>query len=283
MVASSLNALPVGSDDLTDLFPHEMAGARAQVVQVARQQTPLLLTGETGTGKTRLARVVHDLSSRRQEPFLVADCATSSPTHVASDLFGHVQGAFPGADRDRAGKLALVGAGTLLLDEVNALPAELQDELLRAIDKRAFTPLGSDRPLPLRARLIAAANVDLAAAVHAGRFHADLYFRLNVVELHLPPLRERRGNIARLAEKFLADFATRNRPELVGIAAEAARALTDYAWPGNLRELRNVIERAASLCPGPWLQVGDLPEAVREGGGRFASAGAAMRQGHLNG
>ena len=263
MVASSPESL---EDPLADVFPPAMAEVRAQLQRVAPQQATLLLTGETGTGKTRLARVVHELSPRRQEPFLVVDCGALSPTLVESEIFGHVKGAFTGAERDRPGKLAAVGAGTLLIDEINSLPRELQGKLLRATDERAFEPLGSDRSLPLRARLIAAANVDLAAEVQAGRFRADLYFRLNVVEFRLPPLRERRGNVVRLAEKFLADFAARNRPDVLGIAAEAAGALQSYAWPGNVRELRNVIERAVSLCAGPVVEVRDLPDAVQRGG-----------------
>jgi two-component system, NtrC family, response regulator HydG len=235
----------------------------AQVRRVAAQDTTLLFSGETGTGKTRLARLVHELSPRRAEPFLVVDCGALSAGLVESELFGHAKGAFTGADRDRPGKLAAAAGGTLLLDEVNSLPLPLQAKLLRAADERVFEPLGCDRPRPVRARLVAASNAPLEQEVAAGRFRADLYYRLNVVGFHLPPLRERPGAVAPLAARFLREFAARNRPDVAGLAPEALGALAGYRWPGNVRELRNVVERAAALCPGPLVGLRDLPEAVR--------------------
>src|SRR5262249_18983745 len=171
-------------------------------------------------------------------------------------------------DRDRPGKLAAAAAGTLLLDEVNSLPLPLQAKLLRAVDERVFEPVGSNKPQPLRARLIAVSNAPLEQEVAAGRFRGDLYYRLNVVGFYLPPLRDRRAAIAPLAGQFLAEFAARNRPDVRGLAAPAVRALEGYGWPGNVRELRNVVERAVALCPGPEVLLRDLPEPLRAHDGR---------------
>jgi len=235
----------------------------AQVRRVAPQETTLLLSGETGTGKTRLARLVHELSPRREQPFLVVDCGALSASLVESELFGHAKGAFTGADRDRPGKLAAAAGGTLLLDEVNSLPLPLQAKLLRAADERVFEPVGSNRTLPMRARLLVASNRHLDQEVAAGRFRSDLYYRLNVVGFYLPPLRERPQAVAPLAARFLREFAARSRPDVAGLGAEAVAALGRYRWPGNVRELRNVVERAVALCAGPLVGLRDLPEAVR--------------------
>jgi two-component system response regulator AtoC len=257
-------AAPSGPPVLTEAPCDDGLGSlMGQVTRVAPQDTTLLLTGATGTGKTRLARMIHNLSPRRGQPFLVVDCGSLSPTLIESELFGHAKGAFTGADRDRAGKLAAAEGGTLLLDEVNSLPLPLQSKLLRAVDARLFEPVGSNREQPLRARLIAASNVPLEEEVTAGRFRADLFYRLNVVGFFLPPLRERRGCVASLANRFLEDLSARNRPDVTGFTAEALRALESYDWPGNIRELRNIIERAVALCEGPEVGMEDLPEAVR--------------------
>jgi two-component system response regulator HydG len=250
-------------DPFFNVHAPEMVELMEQVRRVAPQDTTLLFTGETGTGKTRLARLVHEFSPRAKEPFLVVDCGALSANLIESEMFGHVRGAFTGADRDRAGKLAAAGKGTLLLDEVNSLPLPLQAKLLRAVDERVFEPVGSNKPQALRARLIAVSNTPLEPEVTAGRFRSDLYYRLNVVGFFLPPLRDRRSAIAPLAAQFVAEFAGRNRPDVRGLSAAAVRALEGYAWPGNVRELRNVIERAVALCPGPEVQPRDLPEAVR--------------------
>jgi DNA-binding NtrC family response regulator len=231
--------------------------------RVVAQETTLLFTGETGTGKTRLARLIHELSPRREQPFLVVDCGALSANLIESEMFGHVKGSFTGADRDRTGKFAAAGSGTLLLDEVNSLPPALQSKLLRAVDERVFEPVGSNKMVPLRARLIVASNTPLDQEVAEGRFRADLYFRLNVVGFYLTPLRERQAAVPLLANRFLAEFAARNNRDLLRVVPDAMRMLEQYHWPGNIRELRNVIERAVALCPGPQIEVSDLPEAIR--------------------
>jgi transcriptional regulator with PAS, ATPase and Fis domain len=270
--------MAIEDDPFFDAFPPEMLQIREQVQRIVSQDVTLLLTGETGTGKTRLARLIHELSDRRGEPFLVIDCGAVSPSLAESEMFGHVQGAFTGADRDRPGKLAAARRGTLLLDEINSLPLPLQAKLLRAIDDRTFEPVGSERSQPLRARLMAATNVPLAAEVKAGRFRADLYFRINVVSFFLPPLRQRRASIAPLAHKFFTELAARNRPDLRGLGPEVIRALEAYPWPGNIRELRNLIERAVALAAGPTIELDDLPEALRRETAGGPAKGAAPRQ-----
>jgi transcriptional regulator with PAS, ATPase and Fis domain len=251
------------ADPLAEAFGPELARLRDQIRRVAPQDTTILLTGETGTGKTRLARYIHEHSPRREEPFLILDCGALSASLIESEMFGHVKGAFTGADRDRPGKFAAAGRGTLLLDEVNSLPVPLQSKLLRAVDERVFEPVGANKPVPVHARLIAVSNVPLEPEVAAQRFRSDLYYRLNVVGFFLPPLRERRQAISPLVRRILAEFVGRNRPDIQGINPEALRALELYHWPGNIRELRNVLERAIALSPGPVLGPEDLPAQIR--------------------
>jgi transcriptional regulator with PAS, ATPase and Fis domain len=270
-------------DTLAEALGHNLRRLREQVRRVAPQETTILLTGETGTGKTRLARYIHEHSLRRDEPFLVVDCGALSASLIESEMFGHVKGAFTGADRDRPGKFAAAGHGTLLLDEVNSLPLPLQAKLLRAVDERVFEPVGANKPIALHARVIAVSNVPLEQEVEAQRFRSDLYYRLNVVEFFLPPLRERRPVIAPLARRFLTEFVGRNRPDIEGITAEALRLLECYRWPGNIRELRNVLERMVALSPGPILRADDLPETIRSGTLPLLQAGPAASDGEGNG
>ncbi|HEV3162653.1 MAG TPA: sigma 54-interacting transcriptional regulator, partial [Isosphaeraceae bacterium] len=191
---------------------------------------------------------------------------------IESEMFGHVKGAFTGADRDRAGKFTDVGRGTLLLDDIDALPLPLQAKLLRAVEERVFEPVGSNAPQPMLARLIVASSRPLDREVAAGRFRADLYFRLNVVSFALPPLRDRRTVIRPLAFRFVSEYAARNGREVRGISPEAMRVLEGYNWPGNIRELRNTIERAVSLCVGRDIHVFDLPDSVQPSDDRAAPA-----------
>src|SRR5262245_23576607 len=246
-----------------------------QVQRVAPQDVSILLGGETGTGKTRLARLIHELSPRRDQPFLTVNCGALSANLIESEMFGHVKGAFTGADRNRAGKFAEAGRGTILLDDIDALPAQVQAKLLRVVEERAFEAVGSDATVPMQARLVVASNRALDQEVAAGRFRADLYYRLNVVSFFLPPLRERGEMLPAMAERFLSPFAARNSRPVKGIDAAALRALQQYDWPGNVRELRNVIERAVALCPGEYVGVEDLPDAVR-GAARPAQEPAAL-------
>jgi DNA-binding NtrC family response regulator len=231
--------------------------------RVVDQDTTLLLTGETGTGKTALARHIHQSSIRRDRPFMMVDCGALAPSLIESEMFGHVRGSFTGADKDRVGKFASAGGGTLVLDEINSLPLILQSKLLRAVEERVFEPVGSDRPQALRARIIAISNVPLDAEVARERFRADLYYRLNVVGFRLPGLRERSADIVPLVRKFLSEHPVARARGILGIAPDALDALQRYSWPGNIRELRNVVERAAVLSGGRLVTSADLPVAIR--------------------
>jgi DNA-binding NtrC family response regulator len=237
-----------------------------QIRRIAPQETTIMLGGETGTGKTLLAGVIHRLSPRRNRPFLTINCGALSASLIESEMFGHVKGAFTSADVNRVGKFAEVSNGTLFLDEIDSLPPPLQAKLLRAVEERVFEPVGSNKTQKLQARLIVASNKPLDEEVASGRFRADLYYRLNVVAFNLPPLRERAGGVRLLSESFLTEFCNRaGRPQL-SVAPEAMRALEAHLWPGNIRELRNVIERAVALSDGPTLHVEDLPETFADPG-----------------
>jgi DNA-binding NtrC family response regulator len=236
----------------------------AQIRRVVDQDTTILLTGETGTGKTMLARHIHHTSARKNRPFMIVDCGALAAALIESEMFGHLRGAFTGAEKDRIGKFAAAGDGTLVLDEINSLPLALQTKLLRAVEERVFEPLGSNQSQPLRARIIAISNVPLHQEVAKERFRADLYYRLNVIGFRLPPLRERWADVLPLARKFLSEHPVAKARGVIGISPEVLRIVEAYTWPGNVRELRNVIERVAVLCGGRIVTPADLPEALRE-------------------
>ncbi len=220
--------------------------------------TPVLLVGESGTGKEEAARLLHRLSPRADAPFVTVNCAAIPLELFESEFFGHRRGAFTGAIADREGRFQVAHGGTLLLDEVDALPAMAQAKILRVLQDGTFERVGESRPTTVDVRLVCASNADLTAAVAAGRFRADLYYRINVMTLRVPPLRERREDIAPLAQTFLADLAGRFGKPIRGIAPETMRRLEDYSWPGNVRELRNVIERGVLLEQSDELQPASL-------------------------
>jgi DNA-binding NtrC family response regulator len=234
-----------------------------QVQRVAPLDTTILLTGETGTGKTSLARLIHRLSDRRDKPLITVQCGALPPNLLESALFGHVRGAFTGADRDQVGRFAEAKDGTILIDEVDCMSLESQAKLLAAVEDRVFEPLGTVRPQPLRARLIFATNRKLEDEVAAGRFRSDLYYRLNVVGFALPGLRDQPTAIPHLADKFLSAYQSQTGRKIRGFTREALTTLQKYDWPGNVRELRNAIERAVVFCAGSEIDLHDLPETIR--------------------
>ncbi len=241
-----------------------MAELVKQVRKVAPLRTTVLLAGESGTGKELVARALHELSPRAAMPFVAVNCGAIPSELMESELFGHVKGAFTGAARAKKGLVAEADGGTLFLDEIGELPLGLQVKLLRFLQDQEVRPVGDTRSHRVDARVVAASVRDLATAVERGEFREDLYYRLNVVGLRLPPLRERVGDVRTLAYHFLARFG-RNRAgvRVEGLSDEALAALEAYRWPGNVRELEHAIERAVVLCEGPVIREDDLPEAIR--------------------
>jgi DNA-binding NtrC family response regulator len=223
--------------------------------RAAAGSSSVLITGETGTGKELVARLLHDSSSRAGKPFVAVNCAAIPRELLESELFGHVKGAFTGAIADRKGSFRQANGGTLLLDEIGDMGLEMQAKLLRVLEERVVTPVGAPRSEPVDLRIIAATHHDLAKLVEAQKFREDLYFRLNVLPIHIPPLRERPADIADLAAHFLARAAA---PESMGLSGSALKRLQSHPWPGNVRELRNVMERAAAIVPSNVVDAGDL-------------------------
>lgn len=229
---------------------------------VAPSDVTLLLRGESGTGKGVLARAVHSRSRRAAAPFVTVHCPSLSADLLESELFGHARGAFTGAVRDTIGKVAAAEGGTLFLDEVGDLPLALQPKLLRLAQDRTYERVGESTPRTSDVRIVAATNRDLEAETAAGRFREDLLYRLNVIELTLPPLRDRRADLPMLADHLLAQFAGRLQRPVAGFTPAAREALARHRWPGNVRELQNAIERGALLCRGSEIDVVDLPAAI---------------------
>jgi len=232
--------------------------------QAAPSNATILLLGESGTGKELVARAIHELSPRHAAPFVPIDCASIPESLLESELFGHEAGAFTGATRRKEGRFERADGGTLFLDEVGEMSPAVQVKLLRAIQEGEFVRVGGTQPVKVDVRIVAATNRDLQQEVREGRFREDLYYRLHVVQVKLPPLRERHGDVPLLAAHFLRRFAEENRREIEGFSPEAMRALEAYGWPGNVRELENAIERAVVLSRGSRIELEDLPETVRE-------------------
>jgi DNA-binding NtrC family response regulator len=240
-----------------------MEEALNTVARVAPTEATVLITGESGTGKELIARAIHDASGRSGGPFVPVHCAALAQSVLESELFGHEKGAFTGADRRRAGRFEAAEGGTFFLDEVSEIPPAVQVKLLRVLQERQIERVGSNSPLPIDVRLVASTNRDLRAEIAAGRFREDLFYRLAVVRIFLPPLRARREDVPRLVEHFLAKHATAGTHEVRGISREAMDALLRYDYPGNVRELENLIQSGIVLSRDDTLTTDDLPPAVR--------------------
>jgi two-component system response regulator AtoC len=251
------------------------------VQQVAPTRATVLLRGESGTGKELVAKAIHQLSPRAGQPMVAVHCAALAPTLLESELFGHEKGAFTGAHERRIGRFEQAQGVTLFLDEIGEIDASLQIKLLRFLGERTFERVGSNKTLTADVRLIAATNKDLEGLVKAGTFREDLFFRLRVVEIVLPPLRERAGDIPLLAQAFLREFATENGKKVSDFTADALEALMNYRWPGSVRELRTAIEHAVVLCRGDRIAARDLPPQVKIGGAAGAGPQSILAKSDL--
>ena len=238
----------------------------SRILKVAPTDSTVLITGETGTGKELIARAIHRHSQRASHAFISVSCASIPSSLIASQLFGHEKGAFTGALQQRRGRFELAHSGTIFLDEIGELPAETQIALLRVLQERQFERVGGDRVIPAEVRVIAATNRDLSAAIAAGTFRADLFYRLNVFPIHVPPLRKRKEDIPMLVEYFVKRYAERAKKEITKIDKNTLKLCQSYHWPGNIRELQNIVERSVILCSGDtfwideaWLSSQDAP------------------------
>ncbi len=227
--------------------------------QVAASRATVLITGESGTGKGELARAIHDLGPRAKQPFVALHCAALAESLLESELFGHEKGSFTGADRRRVGRFEQADGGTLFLDEVGEIPALTQVKLLQVLQDRTFERVGGNEPIRVDVRVIAATNRDLAEDVRSGRFREDLYYRLNVVHVEMPPLCNRGGDVIVLAEHFVRRFAAENHKRIDGFTDKARTKISSHRWPGNVRALENAVERAVVLCEGTRIDEADLP------------------------
>jgi DNA-binding NtrC family response regulator len=247
------------NERLTLVYQSEGIGRIMDMVtRVAPTDSTVLITGESGTGKGLVANKIHQLSQRAPRPFITVDCGTLVETLFESELFGHVKGAFTGADANKIGKFELAQHGTLFFDEISNISLEVQAKLLRAVEERKISKVGSHRVITVDVRIIAATNKDLTKAIKDGTFREDLFYRLNVVLIHMPPLRERKSDIPLLAQHFVEKYNNRLRKNVRGISPEAMDLLVRHDWPGNVRELENTIERLIVLSSGPYLEPADL-------------------------
>jgi DNA-binding NtrC family response regulator len=251
--------------ELGPLFGRSLAMRRviATIERLAPSSASVVITGESGTGKELVARTIHELSPRRNAPYVPVNCAAIPETLMESELFGHERGSFTGADRRREGCFEAANGGTLLLDELAEMKVELQAKLLRVIEEGRVRRVGGTAEIPLDVRVLAATNQDIERAVRDGQLRADLYYRLNVFTIELPPLRERVEDLPQLIQMFIQHYAAQNHRDVVGADEECMAALQAHPWPGNVRQLRNVIERAMIVCSGRMLRRADLPEAFR--------------------
>ncbi|MEM1062162.1 MAG: sigma-54 dependent transcriptional regulator [Planctomycetota bacterium] len=231
--------------------------------QIAPTSATVLVTGETGTGKELVARAVHELSSRASGPFVRVNCGALNESLLESELFGHVKGAFTSAVENRTGRFEAAHTGTIFLDEINSVSHKLQVKLLRVLQEQEFERVGDTRTNKIDCRIVAATNRELLDEIDAGRFREDLYYRLNVLPIDIPPLRERREDLAELTSFFAAQYADRNRKPIPSISDEVLEIFDAYDWPGNVRELQNYVERAVILCDGPAIGANLLPPHVR--------------------
>lgn len=247
--------------------------------KASTSDAPLLLRGESGTGKSVLARWIHSMSPRNHQPFVVVNCPTLSEELLTSELFGHARGAFTGAVRDQPGRVEAAEGGTLFLDEIGDISPSLQAKLLRFLEEKEFERLGENKTRHANVRTVAATNRDLEEQVRKGLFREDLFYRLNVIDLQLPPLRERREDILRLARRFLVFFAKSARRQTPALSKAAEESLTAYSWPGNVRELRNTIERAVILWPAKIIEPEAFPAHISA---RYRAADAPQVGGNFS-
>ncbi len=250
---------------------HAMHEILKVIDRVSQTDANVLITGESGTGKELIARIIHSKSSRAEKPFIPVDCAAIPDNLLESELFGYEKGAFTGANTSRTGLFEAAQGGTLFLDEVGEIPLPMQAKLLRVIQERQVRPLGSNRFISIDVRIISATNRDIKKNVSEGTFRDDLYYRLNVIHINVPPLRDRKGDIPALALHFLQKFALMYEKDIRGISPDAMEVLENYAWPGNVRELQNVMERAVILCDGDRISLRDIPREVCMMPGALAS------------
>ena len=237
-----------------------------KIEQIAPVSSTVIIEGESGTGKELVAHAIHRLSPRRNKPFIAVNAGALPETLIESELFGHEKGAFTGAAERRIGRFELADEGTLFLDEIGEIPPSTQVKLLRVLEERRLTRVGGTTQIPIDVRVVAATNRPLRESVEEGLFRADLYYRLNVLSMYLPPLRERRGDIPVLVRRFIKELSAQHDRTFHGISAEAVQILMNYPWPGNVRELRNLIESMVVLAPGREIGAADIPRMIREGG-----------------